>query len=143
MSGKELEISLSEIPSSLYELTTNVIHSYSTGLIKITRQDQQQEYATLIGSGTFVSIQGVYGILTAHHVSELLERGCSLGLILVPGKHRLTIDYQFLQTVEIARGAVESEGPDLSFILLPVSKASAIKPYKHFYNLTNITAQHW
>jgi hypothetical protein len=136
MPEQKLEISISQIPESLYKRTSDVVNSFSTGLIQIAHRNQGQVNATLMGSGTFVSIQGSYGILTAHHVTELLENGDSLGLILIPNAHRIIIDFQYFQVIKIVRGSVESEGPDLSFISLPVSKASEIKPYKTFYNLS-------
>lgn len=136
MDSNKETISTSELPDSLFSKTSNILHSYSTGLIRIPDRPPDQEEANLIGSGTFVSIDGVKGILTAHHVAELLELGDSLALILVPDEHRNEIPFQLLSIIEIARGSNESEGPDLSFIVLPRGKIAEIRPYKQFFDLS-------
>ncbi len=135
MSNQMFEMPLSDTPEYLIREISGVIHSLSTPLIKITHENETKEKAIPIGSGTYVTLQGVYGILTAHHVAEQLELGCHLGLVLIPGEHRNTTDFQYLRIVNIARGFIDADGPDLSFIVLPNAKASELKPYKHFHNL--------
>ena len=126
------EMKLSDVPEYFIRDIAGVIHSYSTPLIKVTPKNGRNENAILIGSGTFVTIQGVHGILTAYHVAHQLEIGCLLGLILIPKEHRNTTEFQHLEIVDIAKGANDADGPDLSFIVLPSTKVSEIKPYKHF-----------
>ncbi len=135
MPNQVFEMNLSEIPESLIKEIAGVIHSYSTPLIKITQKDEKNENGLLIGSGTFINIQGVCGILTAHHVAHQLEFGCLLGLILIPNEHRNVTNIQYLKIVDIAKGSNDADGPDLSFIQLPSTKVSEIKPYKHFIDL--------
>lgn len=135
MPNQIFEMQLSDTPDYLLREISGVIHSLSTPLIKIVQKNKTKEKLVLIGSGTFVTIQGIYGILTAHHVAEQLELGCSLGIVLIPGEHRNTTNFQYLEIVNIARGLIDSEGPDLAFIILPDAKVSEIKPYKHFHNL--------
>ena len=69
-------------------------------------------------------------------MTQQLELGCSLGIVLVPGEHRNITEFQHLKIIDIAKGSIDSEGPDLSFIVLPYTKVSEIKPYKNFYDLT-------
>jgi len=135
MSDQVFEMNLSEIPEYLIAEIAGVIHSFSTALIKIKSNDRENEHPILIGSGTFVTIQGVQGILTAYHVAHQLEFGCLLGLILFSNEHRHTIEFQHLEIINIAKGTNDSDGPDLSFIVLPSKKVSEIKPYKHFIDL--------
>jgi hypothetical protein len=130
------EISATELPEYLMEQISTVIHSFSTGLIKIPDRPRGQEAVILIGSGTFVSIDGVDGILTAHHVARQLDMGSSLGVICVPEEHRKDIQFDLIEVIEVARGSVESEGPDLSFIKLPRAFVSEIRAYKQFFNMS-------
>lgn len=135
MSNQVFETSLSKIPEYLIREIAGVIHSYSTPLIRIIRKGGKKEDGVLIGSGTFINIQGVYGILTAHHVAHQLEFGSFLGIILIPDEHRNVTNFQYLKTVDIAKGLNDADGPDLSFIMLPSIKVSEVKPYKHFIDL--------
>lgn len=135
MSDQVFEMNLSDIPEYLIAEIAGVINSYSTALIKIKTNDIKNERPILIGSGTFVTIQGIQGILTAHHVAHQLEFGCLLGLILISNEHRHIIEFQHLEIIDIAKGTNDSDGPDLSFIVLPLKKVSEIKPYKHFIDL--------
>jgi hypothetical protein len=93
------------------------------------------EEAILIGSGTFVEFEGVFAILTAHHVAKEIDLASSVGLVLVEQEHRSEIRSQFLEIIEIARGADESKGPDLALIRLPPAKASEIRAFKQFFKL--------
>src|SRR3972149_6597897 len=104
------DIPISELPEPLLAQITAVLHSFSTALIKIFRNARGREEGNLIGSGTFVSVGNIYGVLTAHHVTELLERNDLLGLILVPEDHRNVIPVEHISMVKIARGPVEAEG---------------------------------
>lgn len=135
MPDQVFEMNLSDIPEYLIAEIAGVIHSYSTALIKVKPKDIGNEPPMLIGSGTFVTIQGVQGVLTAHHVAHQLEFGCLLGLILLSNEHRHIIEFQHLKIIDIAKGTNDSDGPDLSFIVLPSKKVSEIKPYKHFIDL--------
>lgn len=138
MNSNNESIMSSDLPESLFARSSDVLHSFSTGLIKIPENKFGQDELVLIGSGTFVKIEGEYGILTAHHVTENLDRNSKLGFFVKPEgeEHRIDIRTQFIEVVEIDRGVEDSEGPDLSFIVLPFAKASEIKPYKQFFDLT-------
>ncbi len=112
-----------------------MLHSYSTGLIKITFRRGAGEKGQLIGSGTFVSIGDCYGILTVWHVVDLIDEPCEIGITLVEGVQRATIDSQLIDIVTIAKPRRLGKGPDLAFIKIPREKALEIKPYKNFYDL--------
>lgn len=114
---------------------SKVLHSYSTGLIKITEHPKHGESAHLIGSGTFVSIDGIPGILTVYHVSRLINEPCKIGLILEEREHKYAIDRQYLEIIDIGIPREDETGPDLSFIQLPNPVVTEIRPYKSFFNL--------
>ncbi len=135
MSTHDIEMPLSKVPLELIERISNTLHSWSTTLIKLRERVPGEPEAIPIGSGTFVSIGQRYGILTAQHVAELIERGSTLGLTVVSEEHRFTVEAQFLHIHHIARGTVEAEGPDLSFIELPYAKVPHIRAHKQFVNL--------
>jgi len=125
----------SELPERFLQRAAHMLHSYSTGLVKITFREGEGEHGQLIGSGTFVSVGDCSGILTVQHVVELIDEPREIGLILIEGAHRPTIDRQHVEILEIAKPRVKGEGPDLAFIRLPDQKAREVAHYKHFYNL--------
>lgn len=125
----------SDLPAEFLRLASHILHSYSTGLIKITSRPGESEKGQLIGSGTFVSIGDCFGVLTVHHVATLIDEPCELGFFLIEGVHRPTINRQLIDIITIAKPRKLGKGPDLAFIRIPRLKASEIKPYKSFYNL--------
>ena len=131
-------VKLSDIPQELFESISRHIANYTVGFV---RPDETTSSADvlLLGSGTFVEINGVYGILTAHHVIEvLLKCGEEIGLILspnLPTLHSPKIRSKFFTPVKVARGKVASEGPDLGVVVLPSVTLGSIKALKSFYNL--------
>jgi hypothetical protein len=136
MSPGKQQILLSDLPHSLVDRICSVLHSCSTGLIKIKGTTREHGKPILIGSGTLISVDGVYGILTADHVSKEIDTDDALSLLLDFKEHRHSIPRQSLDIFKIARGPIELEGPDLSFIKLPPVEVATIKPYKWFFNLT-------
>ncbi len=86
-------------------------------------------------SGIDLPICSTHAILTAHHVLQVLPKHGRVGLILSPTLHQHTVDTQALVYREIARGTIDSEGPDLGAVILAPSIAAAIAAKKTFYNL--------
>lgn len=128
-------LKITDLPTKVLEEVTQVIHSYSTGLVKISVDQNDNEIANLIGSGTFIVAGNVAGILTADHVVNMLGDSVSLGLTLREQEHKYEVKAIYLDIRRIARGVDESEGPDLAFIALPSSKLGAIRATKSFYNI--------
>jgi len=135
MSNQKEVGKIKELPRKLLQEVAKIIVSYSTGLIRVTTNSSGAESSTLIGSGTFVSISDTYGILTAAHVIDLLKGHFSLGLILSNYEHKYTIKSEYLSVIRIAKGHVDSHGPDLGFIVLPSSEIGTIRAKKGFCNL--------
>ena len=137
MANKPQLMKLSDLPPETCDEIGRHLWEYATGLILVTNESADQEYTRLIGTGTFVSVDNIFGILSAQHViKELLRKGCSLGLTLQESPHKYTIDRRYLGIHEIAKGSDNSQGPDLGFIVLPSSTLGTIKATKSFHNLT-------
>lgn len=89
----------------------------------------------LLGSGTLVSLGAARAVLTAHHVVSHLPKTGRLGLLLGPTVGQPTVDAQGLRYLQIARGTIYADGPDLGAVILAPSIASTIAAKKSFYNL--------
>ncbi len=128
---------LSDLPQDVKNKIGRRVLSHSVGIIRID-DDQSSDVAQLIGSGTLVHIDDIYGILTAYHVLEAIPSAGQLGLVLpLPGKeHRYSVDITHVTKISVAKGNIDSQGPDLAFILLPQLNVSQIKAYGTFYNLS-------
>ena len=136
MSDQFTDMHIRDLPRNLIADISQQLSWYSTGLIKISQDNRDSETANLIGSGTFVSIEGLHGILTAQHVSALISDSCDIGLTLSASEEKHTIDSKYLKIIEVAKSSNPSEGPDISFIVLPPSDLGTIKVFKSFHNLT-------
>jgi hypothetical protein len=111
-------------------------------------EHSNQEYADLKGSGTLISVEGKYAILTADHVLKELQKSRDIGLILGsmvrPQRHRFTIDMEsdLIKVISIARGNIESHGPDLGLLCIFDTKIiNNISTIKSFYNLSKRSNQ--
>jgi hypothetical protein len=130
-------IPLSQMPISLIEQIANRLHPFTTVIVKLQRdQAGNKKPPVQIGSGTFIAIGNVYGILTAQHVARELDGDCALGLALLKHEHIHLIERQYLDVIHVASAIVPADGPDLAFIVLPAPNVSAIKAVKSFYNLS-------
>lgn len=123
---------------NLLARSASELADYSIGFVKLYEGESSID-GELGGSGTLVSINGRYAILTADHVLENLPNTGNVGLIL-PTRygaqlHRVTLNMALAQKVRIARGTVESDGPDIGVLLIPTPIVSTIKASKSFYNL--------
>lgn len=130
---------LYELPRDLIEEISKDLSDFLIGFVRL-HDTGSEEHAELGGSGTLVQIEETYGILTAHHVLEGLPKTADIGLILATTfeaqLHRKTIKAEVLRRIEIARGANDSEGPDLGFLILPPAEVESLKAIKTFYNLS-------
>lgn len=134
------EIPIRELPQQVIESAARDVAEYSIGFARVEGSRSGQD-AVLLGSGTLVSIGAIHAVLTAHHVVSILPRTGRLGLILSPTLQQPTIDTQELFYLQIDRGTIESDGPDLGAIVLGPSIAGAIAAKKTFYNLDLRRAQ--
>lgn len=141
MSVKTERFILDEHSDKLIDDIVEPIKYYSTPLLLKNKGSNGEEDIRLIGSGTFASILNIFGIITAAHVVEILikeksiARPYSLGLIIKDYKHNYSIPSNYLELIKIAKGQIDSDGPDLGFIVLPNSEVGTIKATKNFHNL--------
>lgn len=123
-----------DIPDSLkYEIVRRLA-DYTVGFLHLEDTPDGRD-AELCGSGTLVVIGTSFAILTAHHVVQNLPKSGRLGILLSPTHEPHSIDCQGLHFLKIARGSVDSDGPDLGAVLLASSIAGSIAAKKVFYNL--------
>ena len=132
------EMKLGEMPGYLKEDIGRRLHWYSTPLIEAPPETREEIEPRQLGSGTFISLEGTHGILTAQHVSKRLPEKGYLGLMLEKGKEgRFRINVEELRILDIATPVEESQGPDLSFIRLPDTYVGEIEAReKLFYQLS-------
>lgn len=139
-----VKINEADVPESVWDEMTCQIERFSTAIIL---NDQ------FLGSGTFISWDENFGILTAEHVtnnptsSSLRFRfsGNSdqmMNLTVVSYGHNLKFDVRFLKSITLGPRLSEEYGPDMSVIVLPESpQLSAIRAKKSFWPLTIRTEQ--
>lgn len=128
------EMRLADIPQSILNEATRRNWNFTIGFIKLGTAGKQQT-ADLLGSGILVTASNEPAILTAHHVLEVLPKEGRLGFVLSDSEERTNIDVQGISYVEIDRGNVEAEGPDIGFVRLSRTVASSLSATKSFYNL--------
>lgn len=136
--SKYKEFPSSEIPDKLIEGIANALRNFSTAMIKLSVGQDGMAFQELMGAGTFVTIGGVPGILTAHHVANQFLASDGLGLTLIENEQNATIPWQHIKHIEVATPVNDEHGPDLSFLVLPNPSLEGIKAYKSFYPLSAI-----
>lgn len=117
---------------------TGPVCDYSVGFLKFRIQGKT-ETADPMGTGTFVKLGKVYGILTAGHVLAKLGSQETVGLVRFPSiqpplqNFRLNLDHT--TRIVVWKGQ-ECDAPDIAFVSIPeidgrrLEAAGAI-----FYNL--------
>src|SRR3990172_1700842 len=113
------QFALGEIPDELLRRITSRLHTHSTALLRLKGRTGP-ERPLYIGSGTFVSIGDIHGILTARHVADKLAGPFHLGLAMAREgeEHRFAVNMNSLSIIRIPEGETEEFGPDISFIAL-------------------------
>ena len=131
-------VRLADTPDALLKEITARLHSYSTALFRLETDPNGQEQATHIGAGTFVTIEGADGILTATHVSDKLFPGSQLALLAArEGQaHNFRIDRSNLTITPVAKRLTDDFGPDASFVgLSDWDDVGTIKASRAFHPL--------
>lgn len=131
----KVKIPIADIPTDVSESISRHLSDYTIGFLRIKDTPKGQD-ADLLGSGTLVQVGTKHAILTVDHVAKALPKEGRLGLLLSRDVHQHTIDIQGIHYLNIARGEVASEGPDLAAVILSPAIASTISAIKSFYNLT-------
>lgn len=138
---KSFGIKDSDLPQKIYLEMSDMIHRHSTLLTKVSVDQTGKEIVSLIGSGTFITVGNIAGILTAEHVVTPLDDASFsgspkfLGLVIQKQIHKYTIERNHIRIHKIAKGTDDSEGPDLAFIGIPLAKQGTLRAEKSFYDL--------
>ncbi|OHB79964.1 MAG: hypothetical protein A2Z25_08350 [Planctomycetes bacterium RBG_16_55_9] len=128
-----MQFLLSELNDSVLEQFKR-IHTWHTIALVRVKSDQSKE--NIFGSGTLVSLDGEYGILTASHVTKDMEDMNEVGFCVGKLCHRLVIKRQHLSILYVGWcGKTTDIGPDISLVLIPTSEIGMIQAYKSFYPL--------
>jgi hypothetical protein len=110
-----------EVAIKLDDSFTGPVCDYSVGFLKIRRGDNR-EIAEPAGTGTFVKLGRVYGILTAAHVLKALEPENSVGLVRFPSVEppiqNRRLNLQHTDRI-IEWNGKECEAPDIAFLKIP------------------------
>lgn len=132
-----INISINDISQDLIEEITTGLSQYCVAIYAFYPQGQNSPFR-LIGTGTLVQVEGIYGILTAGHVWNQLDGSAEIGLTLTEYSSCFKIKYEHIYVVEKLLWNSEDEewGPDLALIKLPPLHVSTIKARKSFLNLT-------
>lgn len=130
-------IRLGELPYNLQDSIRKYISWFSTGLIGVS-ETNDGENAELIGSGTLIKFNELFGILTAGHVigkglKEKSNNFVSLGLTLVEYAHRFVIPVSDLKYIELYKEG--GKGSDIGVIIIPEYAVAKIESLKNFWNI--------
>jgi len=125
----------SELPDSFLAETAARIHTHSVALIRVTKDEDGNDKGLYIGSGTLISVNNVFGILTAQHVAGEFTGPCWMGLTIGRQRQSNTFKIQsgYFHVVEIGIPQNEQYGPDLAFIQLATPDIGTIKATKSFH----------
>lgn len=110
---------------------------YTVGIVRI---EQDHRYDNLLGSGTMVSLDRNYAILTAQHIVEEIKNATEFGLCISQDVHRLIWQKDHTDIIEIGRPnpTCPEKGPDIALIKLFGDKIVTVKAFKSFYELTHM-----
>jgi len=128
-------IMLKDIPEDIRSSITDELILYTVGLF-LDRQ--------LIGSGTLIKCGDHLGILTAHHVVhspdpplDFSESSSQmLNLAIMRSSNAIQIPARYIIEIEIGKPISEENGPDLTFLKLPLGEElTALKSKMSFWDL--------
>ena len=111
--------------------------NYSTALFAVRRPESGRPLE-LAGSGTLITIQNEYYILTAAHVwAERLRQADAVGLTLREHHdHEFLIPINLIVVSLLRRPETWGEaGPDIALLRIPPERARAIMAFRVFYRL--------
>jgi hypothetical protein len=114
------------------------ISNFTMGFARLTAKNGIED-AESAGSGTFVTIGSLHGVLTAAHMIEHLPKEGPVGLITHIedpsrfAKQRIAMEH--CQSEIMRAAAFDDKGPDLAFLRLPQESIGWIAAKSSFYNL--------
>ena len=127
-----------EVTVTLDDSFTGSVCDYSVGFLKF-RKGEKQEAAEPAGTGTFVKLGGIYGILTAGHVLNELDPQSTVGLVRFPSVEppiqNRRLNLQHTERIVDWNGKA-CDAPDIAFLKIPEIDGRALEAAGAvFYNL--------
>lgn len=127
-----------EVAIKLDDSFTGSVCDYSVGFLKF-RNDEKKEVAEPAGTGTFVKLGGVYGVLTAGHVLKELDPQSTVGLVRFPSVEppiqNRRLNLQHTERIVDWNGK-DCDAPDVAFLKIPEIDGRALEASGAlFYNL--------
>ena len=104
-------------------------------MICLTHINVEKVQVTPCGSGTLVQAGDNYGILTAAHVVNELERKEKVAIFLDGGSGPLVFKKSTIEFSQCTDAKFVEDGPDIGFIRIPNANVGAIAAIKSFVNL--------
>ena len=128
------EIPIRDLPSELTREVHQKIRFHGVTMVA-ARADGGEPVCC---SGTFTTINGIAGILTARHVWEIIERAPTLALLV--GGRPYYLDPRILRAFgpgyDDTLAEVAARVPDIAFVHIPPEACGAIEAYgKVFYSI--------
>ena len=130
-----------EITIKLDDSFTAQVCDYSVGFLRFG-MDGRFEIAEPVGTGTFVKLGRVYGIMTAAHVLTSLDFKSMIGLVRFPSVNpalqNRRLNLQYTENI-LDWNKKEGDAPDIGFLKIPEQDGRAIEATGAiFYNLETI-----
>lgn len=133
---KHFHATLAQLPQSLFNEATKDVRSFTTFFIADNK---------LCGSGTFATLHGQYGILTAKHVWELVEKWSAedgkVGYSISEDPHAHIVPRATLVPMNLVSRRTDEYGPDIEFIIIPPDQVESVLARCQFYNLSKNPTQ--
>jgi hypothetical protein len=110
-----------EVRIAIDDSFTQPVCNYSVGFLRF-EQEAKKETAKPAGTGTFVKLGKVYGILTAGHVLKPIGSKEVVGLVRFPGVkpalQNFRLDLDHTERIVTWNGK-ECDAPDIPFLKIP------------------------
>jgi len=129
---------IQEVTITIDDSFTGPVCDYSVGFLKF-RREGNVEFGDPMGTGTFVKLGRLYGILTAGHVLAKFGPEENVGLVrfpsVQPALQNLRLNLGYTQRVVDWNGK-ECDAPDIAFVSIPEVEGRNLEAVGAvFYNL--------
>lgn len=126
------------------EAISKDVSPFSMGFVRL-RMEGREQHAECAGSGTFVSVGSVEGILTAAHVVDRLPTSGRVGICLPADRSeqfsRQTIEMELTDSIVFGTAPFGPNGPDLAFLRPAPESVGWLKAKASFFNLSKRRAE--
>jgi hypothetical protein len=128
-----------DLPAGLNDAILRSISHTTVGLVPIIKTDTQED-GEPVGTATLVSVDGIFGLLTAAHVLDVLPQSGLLGIVRFANDATVLqgtkLDMGFMDRLAIGKAPYSNLGPDLGFLRLAQPDIARLLATNVFFNLT-------